>query len=160
MQFLASDCNWRVKMTAVIAVTALAVSSPVAATSSYTNPSPQGNSWAPCGFAVDQLAAEGNGSAYGSCLGCDPTSFVCPSKCQSLIDALYAQCDGVYTPQDLFFDPAETLSGYWNDHLDALRVMAERCGCSGAHVVRYASHSVVLATILTLVALLAADWIG
>lgn len=159
MRSLASGCSWCVKMAAVIAATAL-VSPPVAATSSYTNPSPQGSSWAPCGFAADQLAAEGNGSAYGSCLGCDPTSFVCPSKCQSLIDALYAQCDGVYTPQDLFFDPAETLSGYWNDHLDELRVMAERCGCSGARVVRYAFHSLVLAVVIASTALLAADWTG
>lgn len=133
---------WRAMVVTVVVVALLP--HPSLATSSYTNPSPGGNSWSPCGFAVEQLAAEGNGSAYGSCLGCDPTSFVCPSKCQSLIDALYTQCDGVYTPEDLFFDPAGTLSGYWNDHLDALRVMAARCGCSGASAVRTASVLLVV----------------
>ncbi|KAF1775259.1 hypothetical protein GQ600_24801 [Phytophthora cactorum] len=73
--------------------------------SSYVNPSPEGESWAPCGFAAEQLAAEGNGSTYGSCLACDPTNFECPPKCQSLINAMYKQCDGVYAPQDQYFDP-------------------------------------------------------
>ncbi|KAG1696354.1 hypothetical protein DVH05_015559 [Phytophthora capsici] len=100
--------------------------------SSYINPSPQGESWAPCSFAVDQLAAEGNGSTYGSCLACDPTNFDCPPKCQSLIDAIYEQCDGVYAPQDQYFDPAHTLNGYWNDNFGVLRVQAARCGCNGA----------------------------
>ncbi|GAB9468702.1 hypothetical protein Gpo141_00006012 [Globisporangium polare] len=101
-------------------------------TSSFANPKPQGGSWAPCGFAVDQISVEGDGSTYGSCLACNPTNFVCPPKCQSLIDALYKQCDGVYAPQDFYFDPAKTLNGYWNDHIDVLRVKAERCGCSSA----------------------------
>lgn len=113
------------------AVALLVAAEDVQATKSFPNPSPEGNSWAPCGYAAEQLAAEGNGSTYGSCLGCSPTSFTCPSKCQSLIDALYEQCDGVYTPQDQYFDPAKTLSGYWNDHIDTLRVMTARCGCSG-----------------------------
>ncbi|KAF1777947.1 Prolyl-tRNA synthetase, class II [Phytophthora cactorum] len=89
--------------------------------SSYVNPSPEGESWAPCGFAAEQLAAEGNGSTYGSCLACDPTNFECPPKCQSLINAMYKQCDGVYAPQDQYFDPTHTLNGYWNDnfgHID------------------------------------------
>ncbi|KAI9993151.1 hypothetical protein PInf_015221 [Phytophthora infestans] len=89
--------------------------------SSYINPSPEGESWAPCGFAAEQLAAEGNGSTYGSCLACDPTSFECLPKCQSLIDAMYEQCDGVYAPQDQFFDPAHTVNGYWNDNFGTLR---------------------------------------
>lgn len=99
-------------------------------TSSFANPKPQGESWAPCGFAVDQISIEGNGSTYGSCLACSPTNSVCPPKCQSLIDALYKQCDGVYAPQDFYFDPAKMLNGYWNDHMDVLRVKAERCGCN------------------------------
>ncbi|DBA03030.1 TPA: hypothetical protein N0F65_003218 [Lagenidium giganteum] len=102
------------------------------ATSSFQNPKPQGNSWAPCSFAADQIAAEGNGSTYGSCLDCNPTSFVCPPKCQPLIDALYQQCDGVYTPQDFYFDPGKTLDGYWNDNIPVLRMYAERCGCNWA----------------------------
>lgn len=99
-------------------------------TSSFANPKSQGESWAPCGFAVDQISIEGDGSTYGSCLACSPTNFVCPPKCQSLIDAIYEQCDGVYAPQDYYFDPAKTLKGYWNDHMDVLRVKAARCGCS------------------------------
>lgn len=114
------------------------------------NPSPQGESWAPCGFAVDQLAAEGNGTTDGSCLGCDPTSFVCPSKCQSLIDALYSQCEGVYTPQDLYFDPAQTLSGYWDDQLDSLRVMAARCGCSAASTMEISTIKVLAAVVMAM----------
>lgn len=104
----------------------------VASTSSFANPKPQGESWAPCGFAVDQISVEGNGSTYGSCLACSPTNFVCPPKCQSLIDALYEQCDGVYAPQDFYFDPAKTLNGYWNDHIPVLRIQTARCGCSTA----------------------------
>ncbi|ETK71374.1 hypothetical protein L915_21376 [Phytophthora nicotianae] len=100
--------------------------------SSYVNPSPEGESWAPCGFAAEQLAAEGNGSTYGSCLACDPTNFECPPKCQPLIDAMYKQCDGVYAPQDQYFDPAHTLNGYWNDNFGVLREQAARCGCSDA----------------------------
>ncbi|KAF4040955.1 hypothetical protein GN244_ATG06999 [Phytophthora infestans] len=104
--------------------------------SSYINPSPEGESWAPCGFAAEQLAAEGNGSTYGSCLACDPTSFECLPKCQSLIDAMYEQCDGVYAPQDQFFDPAHTVNGYWNDNFGVLREQAARCGCSDAARIR------------------------
>ncbi|TYZ53303.1 hypothetical protein PybrP1_002398, partial [[Pythium] brassicae (nom. inval.)] len=95
-----------------------------AATSSFANPKPQGESWAPCAFAVEQISTEGNGSTYGSCLACSPTNFVCPPKCQSLIDALYEQCDGVHAPQDFYFDPARTLNGYWGDHISVLRVRA------------------------------------
>jgi hypothetical protein len=49
-----------------------------------------------------------------------------------LIDALYESCDGVYAPQDLYFDPAKTLDGYWNNHIDQLRIYAQRCGCNHA----------------------------
>lgn len=101
-------------------------------TSTFANPEPQGESWAPCGFAVEQISAEGDGTTYGSCLACSPTNSVCPPKCQSLIDALYEQCDAVYAPQNFYFDPAKTLKGYWNDHMDVLRVKAARCGCSAA----------------------------
>ncbi|KAL7689052.1 hypothetical protein Plhal304r1_c017g0062361 [Plasmopara halstedii] len=96
----------------------------------YINPSPLGNSWAPCSFAVEQLGLEGNGSTTGSCLACNPTTFKCPFKCQSLLDAVYKECDGVYAPQDFYFDPARTLDGYWNDHFSVLRVQAARCGCN------------------------------
>lgn len=104
----------------------------VHATSTFPNPTPDGESWAPCSFAVTKLSAEGNGSTYGSCLACDPTSLTCPPKCQPLIDALYQQCDKVYAPQDYYFDPAKQLNGYFNDNRDALRIQAARCGCSTA----------------------------
>lgn len=100
--------------------------------STYVNPSPEGKSWAPCGKAAEQLAVEGNGSTSGSCLACEMTTFTCPSKCQALINAMYEHCDGVYAPQDHYFDPAQTLSGYWNDNFDVLRVQAARCGCNDA----------------------------
>lgn len=122
----------RQALVAVVAGSLLPSLDFVAATTSYPNPKPQGNSWAPCSFAADQISAEGNGSTYGSCLGCNPTSFVCPAKCQSLINALYKQCDGVWAPQDHYFDPAQTLNGYWNDNMATLRVDAARCGCNNA----------------------------
>uniref|UniRef100_K3WC52 Uncharacterized protein n=1 Tax=Globisporangium ultimum (strain ATCC 200006 / CBS 805.95 / DAOM BR144) TaxID=431595 RepID=K3WC52_GLOUD len=117
-------------------------------TSSFANPKSQGNSWAPCGFAVEQISAEGDGTTYGSCLACSPTNFVCPPKCQSLIDALYKQCDGVYAPQDLYFDPSKTLNGYWNDYMDVLRVKAARCGCSGGMPVIPTSRSMATTLLL------------
>ncbi|GLD96849.1 hypothetical protein PINS_up020726 [Pythium insidiosum] len=118
-----------------------------------SNPKPEGNSWAPCSFAVTQISAEGNGSTYGSCLACDPTSFKCPPKCQSLIDALYKQCDGVVAPQDFYFDPAQTLNGYFNDNYDVLRVQAQRCGCSQSVRLSAVSSlwlSLLLAIVITL----------
>lgn len=124
------------------------------ATSSFANPKPQGESWAPCAFAVEQISVEGNGSTYGSCLACSPTNFVCPPKCQSLIDALYEQCDGVYAPQDFYFDPARTLNGYWNDHIPALRVQTARCGCSAAlSAFQSVSLACTLAALATLTAI-------
>ncbi|KAJ0391044.1 hypothetical protein P43SY_012021 [Pythium insidiosum] len=109
-----------------------------------SNPKPEGKSWAPCSFAVDQISAEGNGTTYGSCLACDPTSFKCPPKCQSLIDALYKQCDGVVAPQDFFFDPAHTLNGYFNDNTDVLRVQAQRCGCNESARTRFSAVATLL----------------
>jgi hypothetical protein len=115
-----------------------------AGASSFVNPSPEGESWAPCAFAAEQLAVEGNGSTYGSCLACDPTNFECPPKCQPLIDAIYKQCDGVYAPQDQYFDPAQTLNGYWNDNFGVLRMQAARCGCSAAPPHRWLLSSMAL----------------
>ncbi|KAH7487968.1 hypothetical protein PRNP1_007587 [Phytophthora ramorum] len=126
--------------------------------SSFVNPSPDGESWAPCGFAAEQLATEGNGSTYGSCLACDPTNSECPPKCQPLIDALYQQCDGVYAPQDQYFDPAHTLNGYWNDNFGVLRVQAARCGCSDSLSLWHKRWQISCTTIATTFVLTRHGW--
>jgi hypothetical protein len=105
---------------------------PVNSTSTFPNPTPQGNSWGPCSIAVAAINAQGDGTSPGSCLACDPTAKKCPPKCQPLIDTLYASCDGVYTPSGLFFDPNQSISGFWKNNEEKLRIAAQRCGCNTA----------------------------
>ncbi|KAH9097005.1 hypothetical protein Ae201684P_011736 [Aphanomyces euteiches] len=104
----------------------------VDATSSFPNPTPQGNSWGPCADAVAAVNTQGDGTTPGSCMSCDPTTNKCAPKCQPLIDTLYKACDGVYTPPDYTFDPAGVISGYWNDCKNQIRIAVQRCGCNFA----------------------------
>ncbi|CAN0404976.1 unnamed protein product, partial [Hapterophycus canaliculatus] len=51
----------------------------------------------------------------GACMQCDPANNVCPPGCQALVDDLYAGCDGVATPDGLYFDPDNSIEGEWSD---------------------------------------------
>lgn len=46
---------------------------------------------------------------------------MCPPGCQALIDQLYSDCDGVTTPDGLFFDPANAIEGAWSDKVSTVK---------------------------------------
>ena len=94
---------------------------------------PLGKSWISCEQIIEKIEVKGNGTTHGSCLGCDPVEKSCPPGCQSLLDAMSKSCRGVYAPQDQYFDPSKTLSGYWGDQIAYFRIAAARCGCSDAY---------------------------
>eukprot|EP00904_Undaria_pinnatifida_P005410 jgi/Undpi1/199/HiC_scaffold_1.g00196.m1 len=51
----------------------------------------------------------------------------------SLVDELYVQCDGVTTPDGLYFDPDNSIEGKWSDQVKAaIKIATERCGCDGS----------------------------
>lgn len=53
--------------------------------------------------------------------------------CQKLIDELYRACDGVTLPLNHYYNPPEnSITGFWDDVKDELRVGAARCGCNSA----------------------------
>ncbi|OQR83737.1 hypothetical protein ACHHYP_14306 [Achlya hypogyna] len=135
----------------IVVVVVTAAVAPATGTSSFPNPTPQGRSWAACSSAVAAITAQGDGSTPGSCMSCDPTFKKCPAKCQPLINTLYTDCDGVYTPPGLFFDPNATISGYWNGQINKTRIAVERCGCDAAHSI---APPWFLLTLLATIALL------
>ncbi len=59
-----------------------------------------------CVHASRKLSKYGNGTTPESCMMCDPTYATCPVGCQKLVDALYANCQGVCLPDGYFFDPS------------------------------------------------------
>ncbi|KDO27407.1 hypothetical protein SPRG_06994 [Saprolegnia parasitica CBS 223.65] len=122
----------------------------VHATDTFPNPTPEGKSWAPCASAVLAIAAQGDGSSPGSCMSCDPAQNKCPAKCQPLINTLYVDCDGVYSPPGLFFDPAAKIHGYWNGQVNVTRIAVERCGCNDALRTLHGSVALALAGTLWL----------
>lgn len=42
---------------------------------------------------------------------------VCPPGCQALIDEMYINCDGVTTPDGLYYDPNNAIEGEWSDNV-------------------------------------------
>ena len=46
-----------------------------------------------------------------------PPRKVCAPGCQALVDELYVQCDGVTTPDGLYFDPDNSIEGKWSDQV-------------------------------------------
>ncbi|OQS05930.1 sporangia induced hypothetical protein, partial [Thraustotheca clavata] len=127
-----------------------ALAATTAGTSSFPNPTAQGKSWGPCSSAVSAVAAQGDGSTPGSCMSCDPTYPKCPLKCQPLINTLYRDCDGVYSPPGLFFDPASQISGYWGGQINRTRVAVERCGCNHAKQITLSIFTILISIALTL----------
>ncbi|CAM9742103.1 unnamed protein product [Ectocarpus sp. 4 AP-2014] len=70
----------------------------------------------------------------GACMQCDPANKVCPPGCQALMDTLYSDCDGVTTPDGLYFDPDNAIEGEWSDKVKAqIKIATERCGCDAAN---------------------------
>ncbi|CAM9199659.1 unnamed protein product [Ectocarpus sp. 8 AP-2014] len=70
----------------------------------------------------------------GACMQCDPANKVCPPGCQALMDNLYSDCDGVTTPDGLYFDPDNAIEGEWSDKVKAqIKIATERCGCDAAN---------------------------
>ncbi|RQM28524.1 hypothetical protein B5M09_006692 [Aphanomyces astaci] len=129
----------------------------VDATSTFPNPTPQGNSWGPCADATTAVATQGDGTTPGSCMSCDPTTNKCAPKCQPLLDTFYRACDGVYTPPDLAFDPAKNISGFWGDVQVQVRISVQRCGCNKASPVQ--TTLVTMAVVGLVVVVAGMEWI-
>ena len=73
--------------------------------------------------------------ANRQCIGCEPVQTVCPSDpdCQTSIDSMYLNCEGVALPDGYYYDPKWTITGPWDtDVKNKLRIEIERCGCSKA----------------------------
>lgn len=54
---------------------------------------------------------------------------VCAPGCQALIDKLYIDCDGVTSPDGLYYDPNNAIEGTWSDRVRAdSKVRTRRSG--------------------------------
>jgi len=61
-----------------------------------------------CIAISNYLATFGDGSTSTSCMGCDPALPECTSPCQSVVDDLYTDCDGICLPDGYYYDPCKT----------------------------------------------------
>lgn len=91
--------------------------------------------------------------ANRQCIGCEPVQTVCPSDpdCQTAIDRMYLNCEGVTLPDGYYYDPKWTITGTWGpDVKNSLRIEIERCGCNsvGGLFRTTAVQTAVAATIL------------
>ena len=82
-----------------------------------------------------------------ACVGCDPANEACAPGCQLLVDQYYRACAGVTLPDGLFYDPAKTLAGSWENaelYLQ-VKIAVERCGCNAATGLRAPPLALLLA---------------
>ncbi|CAB1096239.1 unnamed protein product [Ectocarpus sp. CCAP 1310/34] len=70
------------------------------------------------------------------------------------MDNLYSHCDGVTTPDGLYFDPDNAIEGEWSDKIEAqIKIATERCGCDAANRLAPLRGMVVFGTPLSSVGL-------
>jgi len=85
-----------------------------------------------------------------------PVQTICPVQpdCQTFIDHLYLDCEGVTLPDGYYFDPQWTIPGTWGDDVKReMRISVGRCGCGSGFVLKM-SLTMVLVVVFGSVGLL------